>query len=115
MAWLASLFGNGNRSTTLSPDATVLDMVTYAAGLASNPADIDPLLDQVRGITARLSADRVLTPIDNSALLGVYLGIEQYLTTKEPLRAFTKEALRARFTPRLREQLTTYETHHTFA
>jgi len=91
---------------------TTLDMVTYAAGLASNPADIDPLLDSVRSITARLGPGQLPSTEDDQFLVGVYLQVEQYLTLKEPIRTFSKEDLRSRLTPELRRQIETYETKH---
>jgi hypothetical protein len=74
--------------------ASPVDIVVYVANLVSNRRDIDPILDSVRLITARHAQGHPISPQDEEQLLNVYLQIEQYLLTKEPLRAFTKETLR---------------------
>lgn len=106
MSLFTSLFGKSDEATKAT---SVLDMVTKAAGLASNPRDIDPLLDKVRIITSRLHSGESPTGADEATLLGVYLQLELYLTTKEPIRTFTKEELRARISKELRSRLETYE------
>lgn len=109
-----SLFGSlfGTTQKTSEDVKTVLDMVTYVAGLASNRQMVDPLLDPVRSITANLTPGQMPSPDDTKTLLGIYLKIEAYLITKEPIRAFTKEELRNHLTPQLRDQITAYETNH---
>ena len=106
-----SLFGNffGKASqTSLSDAKTVLDMVTNTAGLASNSHDIDPILDDVRSVTSRLSPGEPPSAADNQQLIGVYLRLEEYLITSEPLRPFTKDELRKRLSDDLRRQVETY-------
>ena len=98
MSFLDSLFGTSQKAKPLD---TPLELVTYAAGLVSNQAAIGPTLDIVRSITARLSAGQVPPPEDENKLIDVYLELESYLTTKEPLRNFTTEDLRKRATPEL--------------
>lgn len=87
---------------------TVIDMVTYAAELVSNSRDIDPLLDDLRAVTARLKPGEHPSSADTKSLVGVYLKIEQYLTTKEALRTFTADELRSRLSPELRELIASY-------
>lgn len=99
------LFSKASQST--SEVHTVLDMVLSTAALASNPQDIDPLLDKVRTITARVDQDQTLSPSDEQTLIEVYLELETYLTTKEPLKKFTTAMLRSRLTPALRDRLQT--------
>lgn len=106
MSLFSSFFGG---SDDTSKAGSVLDMVTKTAGLASNPKEIDPLLDRVRVITSRLHSGESPTGADETILLGVYLQLELYLTTKEPIRTFTKEELRARISKELRSRLETYE------
>lgn len=75
-------------------NASYLDIVTYAAQLASNPVDIDAILDKVRALTATHEPGTKLSATDEATLVTVYLQIEKYLTTKDPLRAFAKDSLR---------------------
>ena len=101
---LSTLFKPAERQSTKA--TTILDAIFYLAGLASNPADIDPLLDKVRKITV---TDEVFSAADTLELMRVYLQIEEYLETKEPLRTFTKEELRARLSPELQLQIEEYQ------
>ncbi|HSX28906.1 MAG TPA: hypothetical protein VLF60_05665 [Candidatus Saccharimonadales bacterium] len=109
MSFLKSLFGQ--QPATATQVRSVLDMVALTASLASNPTEIDPLLDKMRAITANLAPGQAPSPRDTEALLAIYLQLEQYMTTKEPLRTFTKEELRSRLTLELRQQLETFETN----
>ncbi len=108
MSFLGNFFGNTSQ-TSLSDAKTVLDMVTNTAGLASNPQDIDPILDDVRSVTSNLSPGEPPSAADNQRLIGVYLRLEEYLITSEPLRPFTKGELRKRLSDGLRKQVETYE------
>jgi len=83
----------------------MLDMVTYAAGLVSNARAVDPLLDKVRAISAGLGPGQQPQPGQIRTLVHVYLALAEYLGTKEPLRAFSKEELRAHMTPELLAQV----------
>ncbi len=74
---------------------TSVDIITYVAGLASNPVRIDPALDKMRVITAQMQPGQGLTEADQQVLRSVYLDIERYLVNDEPLRNFTPESLRA--------------------
>jgi hypothetical protein len=86
----------GRQLLQLPANASYVDTVIGVAQLVSKPADIDTELDKVRAITAREgSAAKQLSPSDEAVLRDVYLHIETYLTTNEPLHAFTKEGLRA--------------------
>lgn len=108
-----SLFGSLFKSSASSATKVIetpLELATYAGSLASNPADIDPVLDRVRRITTIHSVDGGLSPEDESALLQVYLDLEGYLTTSDPIRTFTKEELRGRLSPDLSTKLTNHET-----
>jgi len=88
---------------------TVLGMVQYAASLASNPADITPLLTQMRAITDALPPGEAPGLADNQRLVLIYLGIETYLVTREPIRTYTREELRSHFNPILQELLSQHE------
>lgn len=71
-----------------------VDVVMYTANLASNPAAITDIMDEVRAITARVSAGEALSDKDQRTLAGVYQRLEQYLTTKEPARQLNSQQLR---------------------
>lgn len=110
MSFLNSLFGN--KPQKKSEINSTIDLVTYAAGLASNQTSFDPALDTVRSITSALEAGQVPSAEDDKKLFGVYLQIEQGLTTSDPVRTFTKEGLRARLSTELRQQLENFEANH---
>lgn len=108
MAFFSSLFGQKQHSA--ESIQTPVDLVTYAAELVSNPDDINPVLDKVRSITAHLKPNEPPSPEESKQLFKVYGQIETYLTTKEPLRTFTKEELRKRIPGPILLQLTNYES-----
>lgn len=111
-----SLFGTlFKRDTKVTNINNVLDLVTYVAGLVSNPDDIGNSLDTVREITARLKPGESLSADDTDRLFDVYLQLESYLTTKEALRSFTKEELRQRIPEQLLQQLTNHTSGSTNA
>jgi len=96
----------------LPENATYVDAVVYAAGLVSNPRDIDTTLDTLRQVTARTGPEsEELSPTDKQSLLRVYRSIEDYLVTKEPLRKLTKPGLRARLTTEFQSELAKTEGH----
>ncbi|MET1033539.1 MAG: hypothetical protein ABWX94_03495 [Candidatus Saccharimonadales bacterium] len=79
-----------------APDSTSpVDVITYVASFASNPAAIDKSLDTLRGITATLGGDSAsLTKQQETALAALYKDLERYLITNEPLQQFSKVGLR---------------------
>lgn len=80
----------------LRPDADYIDVIVYMEKLASDPLALDREMDQLRLITARLNPDHGhLSDTDINALIALYLKIEHYLITNEPLRKFSQEELRA--------------------
>lgn len=83
-------------STGTGQEASPLEVVLYAANLATNPGDIDAILDEVRGITAQLAPGQPLNPEQERRLGAVYLQIEKYLVTQEPLRKLTQPEIRQR-------------------
>ena len=90
-------------SPAASGPKTVIDMVVYAAGLVSNSRDIDPILDDMRVVTAKLNPGETPSPSDTKRLISIYLKLEQYLTKKEAIRTFTQKELRSHFTPELQK------------
>ena len=109
MSFLKNFFGSG-QGTSLAKSKNILDLVTSTASLASNPTQIDPVLDSVRTISSRLTPGAPLSASDEETLFGVYLRLEKYLTNDEPIRTFTKDELRARLSPELLDRLAVYES-----
>jgi len=107
MPFLSQFFGKPQKPTTTLH--SLLDVVNYTASLASNPKAIDTILDTVRLITSELQRDEPLSAHQQEELIKVYLNLERYLTSKEPLRAFRADELRRKFTPELLEQLHKFE------
>ncbi len=82
----------GGRATP----ANSLEIISFVTGMVSNPAAIDPALDRLRILTSKLGPSQTLSAGDQATLRNVYLEIEQYLTTHEPLRTYTREEVRGR-------------------
>lgn len=93
--WSGYLFNTMHVSSSQDQHSgsQLIDVVVYMGGLASDAAAVDPTLDKVRAITAGLGASGQLSEKDKIALAHVYKDLETYLTTKEPLRLYTKEQL----------------------
>ncbi len=108
MSLFSNFFGQPKQEGS-SEIGTILDLITYAAGLASNPSDIDSILDGVRSITASLGPNEQLPPAQITTLIGIYEKLETYLTTREPIRIITKQSLRQRLSPTLTQQLSAFE------
>lgn len=83
-----------NQAQGLPQDTNLVEVVTYLASLASNPREIDPILDTLRIVTARMKG----APSDEDAreLRKVWQQLEDYLVTQEKVRAFTREDLQQR-------------------
>lgn len=103
------LFTQTEHESTKHPQ-TVIDMVIYAAGLASNSQDIDPLLDKLRSITAQLPPGEQPSSEQSRSLLGVYLKLEQYLLTGEAIRNYTRKEIRSQLDPALQKRIIAYES-----
>ena len=106
MSFLSSLFHDNEAKKEVH---SVLDLVTYTASLASNPTEVDSLLDRVRKLTATHSAEAALSSSEEADLIQVYIALEKYLTTRDPIRTYTKEELRGRLDPGLLAKLTEQE------
>lgn len=94
---------------TLNDQANPVDVIVHIAGLVSNPDDIDDMLDDLRQITA-VRSTKELTDADRRTLGKLYLDLEQYLVTKEPLRQFSRDDLRALLPGSFKAQLTPSNT-----
>lgn len=85
----------GNRAEA-AQNTTPVDVIVYTAGLATNMQEIDPILDELRMLTASLKPGHTLTADQEKVLIKVYVGLEEYLTNQEPLRKLTQAELRQR-------------------
>lgn len=80
-------------------DAAAIDKLFYTASLATNPRDIDPLLDRMRVMTSRPGyKPEMLTDNERAVVTELQAELEQYLVTKEPLRSFTPQSLQLQIT-----------------
>lgn len=96
-----SFFGKPLRPLTQTQTSSV-DIVIYAASLASQPKEIDEILDEVRLVTSRTQKGGSVNAADNEHLLHAYLKVKQYLLAKETVRVFTKDSLRQDIAQKLR-------------
>lgn len=110
MSLFNSLFKSSDSSLSSEEINSALDLATYAGSLASNPSDIDLLLDPVRRITATHSLEDGLASADEAVLFRVYLELEAYLMTRDPIRTYSKEELRQRIGPDLLAKLIAQES-----
>lgn len=105
--------GHGFQAATrsrLADNATFIDAVIYASQQVSNPVAIDSVLDDLRIVTASMQKGTKLTQDKIDVLMRVYLQIEAYLESKEPIRNITATGLRARMTPEFLAALDKYES-----
>jgi hypothetical protein len=82
------------RSVAHRQSATAIDVVLYTASLVSSPQYIQPVLDEVRVVTASLKPGQPLTDDDQMKLANTYLELEAYLVKWERLRTFSADQLR---------------------
>ena len=108
MVVFKNFFGSSQQSEIMT---TALDLANAAAGFASNPTEIEPLIHEIQTISAQPGT--MLSAEDEASLFAVYLKIERYLTTADPIRKFDKAELRAKASRGLRTRLEAYESQIT--
>lgn len=91
MSFLKSFFGG--QEIASDKTASAVDAVAYVASLASDPKAIDALMEPLREITSTLKPGAPLTPAQQTALVGVYKKLQDYLVTSDPLRHFEASEL----------------------
>lgn len=106
MVIFKNFFGTSEQSEIMT---TALDLARAAAGFASNKSDIDPLLHELSMISSQASPGALIAPEDEEAVFDIYLKLEHYLMTSDPLRAFDKNQLRNKASKGLRTRLEAYE------
>lgn len=94
MGWFQSFFGADGRNP--KAEGSAIDVVSYAASLASSPQSVDPLLDELRAVTANIGPEGKLSESDQQKLADTYLRIEAYLIKEEKLRSFSLEEIRGK-------------------
>jgi hypothetical protein len=82
----------GRPISTPSSTETVIDVITYIAGFASNANVIDPLLDPMRVMTATRDPG-AFTDTEQEQLAHTYLRLERYLSEQEPVRHYSRQEL----------------------
>ncbi|MDB5178792.1 MAG: hypothetical protein JWN01_735 [Patescibacteria group bacterium] len=100
--WVARNFFGKPIHPQKQSDLSSVDIVVYAANLASSTQSIDSLLDRLRHVTARMRPGQKLSAADEAILMQVYLDIERYLLEREQVRKFSKESLRQTIAQKLR-------------
>jgi len=108
MVVFKNFFGTSQQSEIMT---TALDLAMSAASLASNPTDIESLTGQIDLIAERSST--MLSPKDEETLFDIYLQIEHYLLTSDPIRKFNKIELRSKASRGLHARLEAYEKQAT--
>lgn len=73
---------------------TLIDVVTFVAGLSSDMRAVDPSLDRIRILTATMGSSREVTPPALKILVDVYCNLEDYLVKEEPVRHYEQKELR---------------------
>lgn len=76
-----------------------------AAGLASQLKNIDPILDELRLVTASQQPGAPMSPESKQHLIKAYKQIEVYLLHEDPLRNFTLQDIRDQIRPAFRNML----------
>ncbi len=74
----------------------LIDEIILLASLASNRRVIDPILNDVRLITAHIQAGDALSADDQNRLSKVRQRLEDYLVDKDELRTFTRKSIQER-------------------
>jgi hypothetical protein len=93
MSWLKSFFGPADAPQVVGAESSSApDVITYLASLASNPREIDAMLDGLRQVTGK-SKGGMLSEQDQMVLADVYQKLLHYLVEQEPLRAYTREEI----------------------
>lgn len=89
------LFRDSARETSaVEADANYLDAVIAIARLVSDPHSVEGILDKMRVITASKNATSQFSEANKATLIEVYMQLEHFLLTKDPLRKFTQSELR---------------------
>lgn len=89
-------------------DEDYIKSITQTAALASRLQDIEPILRDLRFVTASYDPTVGLSAEDRRRLLSVYHQLQKYLSTNEPLRQLAPAEILKRATPAFRALLSTH-------
>jgi hypothetical protein len=78
-----------------------VDIIVHASRMASDRTKIEEYLDEMRMVTSHLQPGTAPSAEDQQRLRAVYLNVEKFLVTSDPLRAFSQDQLRAELSRRL--------------
>ncbi|HSX16925.1 MAG TPA: hypothetical protein VLH86_02385 [Patescibacteria group bacterium] len=84
-------------------DHDYIDSIVMVAGLASRREDVDPILDDLRGVTASLKPGTTMADADKQRLVQTYERLENYLLQKDPARTYTGDEVLSQTTPAFRK------------
>lgn len=82
-------------STKVQPNYSPVDVIISIAELASQPSEIDPILDDLRIVTLHNPDPRHLSEPDQVKLADIFTKLKQYLLKQEPLKKITNEDIDA--------------------
>jgi hypothetical protein len=71
----------------------LVNKVTYTASLITDVAAVDPMLDTLRRITARVDSPEHLSQHDRQELTTLQFNLEEHIVKREKVRYFTSESL----------------------
>lgn len=74
-------------------DQLLIEKNLYVASLTSHPEAVDPIMDGMRTITARMQPGVPLSQADRTGLERVYEQLAYYLINHDQVRSFTRESL----------------------
>ncbi len=83
-------------------DRDYIDSIVSVGGLASQPQQVDVMMDNLRFITSRMEPGQTLTTSNKELLVKTYRQLEAYLGHKDPLRTFSKDEILSHVTPAFR-------------
>jgi hypothetical protein len=89
-----TFFGRPRRAAATAGQGRLTDIITYTAGLASDTRAVDPILDELRSVTASVQPGQGFAPDQQQRLADTYLKLETYLSQQEKVRPISSEELR---------------------
>lgn len=75
-------------------DNPFIGSIMLLASLASKPREIEPILENLRGVTASHETGKPYTNEENNRLSTVYQSLEDYLVNREQVRTFSSTQLK---------------------
>ncbi|HSE29687.1 MAG TPA: hypothetical protein VLA77_03845 [Candidatus Saccharimonadales bacterium] len=76
-----------------SNQVSEIEMVTFLASFASQPSKIESVLDDISSVSAQVKPGEKLSAAQIAVLKNAYLKLQNYLTTSDPIRVYSKQEL----------------------